>query len=64
MSAEDKTKIIPFQAKAGRNSASLTELTAIAIWPEKGIPFQSPDGKIWILSIDDTGNVVIEEITE
>jgi len=52
----------PYIVRAELKSKSKEELKETAIREDKGIPFKSENGKIWILSIDDNGQLVIQEI--
>lgn len=57
-------KKVPYGVKAELKTASKAEMEEVAIYGTKGIPFQSPNGKVWIFSIDDNGNPVATEVTE
>ena len=57
---EDKLKKEHFKIKAGRKTETQGELQEIAIWPEKGIPMQAPDGTIFLISVDNSGTLVVE----
>jgi len=53
----------PYKVRAEPKSKSKEELVKTAIRDDKGIPFKSPNGKIWLLYINDDGGLVIEERT-
>ena len=55
---------LPYEVKAARKTDPKDDIDNIAIWPEKGIPMKSPNGKTWLLYIDDDGNLVTSEVVE
>jgi len=57
-------KKIPYGVKAKAKNSPKSEMDEVAIWSEKGIPFQSPNGKIWLISVDDAGELTTVEVTE
>ena len=63
MAGEGLVKI-PFGVKAVKPTDPLVEIEANAIYADKGIPITTPDGtRIFIISIDNDGNLTTTEVT-
>ena len=55
-------KKLPYEAKAVKKDATLEEMQEYAIFGDKGIPIKTPDNsKIFIISIDNNGNLITTE---
>ena len=55
---------VPYQIKAAKKKDAKADIDKIAIWPEKGIPIQSPNGKTWLIFVSDDGNIKTAEVVE
>lgn len=53
----------PYQVQAFDDADSLEEAQKIAIREDKSIPFKSPNGKIWLVRVDDAGALTVTEKT-
>ena len=60
----DVEERIPYEVRALPKTATKPEAEKYVVWSEKGIPLQSPSGKIFILSVDDDGALTTQEVTE
>ena len=61
----DEMKKIPFEPKAMKTTATKAEMEEFAVYGDKGIPIQTPDGtKIFIITINNNGELVTTEVTE
>lgn len=57
----EEMKKIPYEVKAKETTATIEEMKEVAIYAEKGIPFQSPNGKVWLVQVDDNGSLFVTE---
>jgi len=55
-------KKTPFGVKAAKKTDAKSVVAEVAIFSEKGLPMLSPNGKVWIISVDDTGNITATEV--
>lgn len=54
-------KKIPYEVRAKETSATKEEMQEVAIYSGKGIPFFSPNGKVWLVQVSDTGELTVTE---
>jgi len=55
-------KKIPFGVRVGTEAETKEEMKEVAIYSDKGVPFFSPNGKVWLVQVDDTGNLTVTEV--
>jgi len=58
-------KKIPYEPKAMKKIDTKADMEEFAVYGDKGIPMQTPDGtKIFLITIDNEGTLTTIEITE
>ena len=53
----------PYGVRANQEAETKNDMKKFAIRADKGVAFLSPNGKVWLMQVDDLGVVSVTEVT-